>query len=160
MHVSIQVYSVTGTKWNQQVYITRIQVMKVCSYFFLYPSEPASIPSRDPEAQQALDRATQGPHVIFSLLKITRYLGWEAVCTHAWRERSHTPPKTPVEGAIPGIQETRLCTYLRPYLYVKVYFNIIIYYTLQREPQNKETGVRTTQDRMEKVRRELHLPVR
>jgi len=31
---------------------------------------------------------------------------------------------------------------------------------LQSEAQNKETGVRTTQDRMEKVRRELHLPVR
>jgi len=41
----------------------------------LYPSEPESILSRDPEAQQALNRATQGPHVIFSLLKTTRYLG-------------------------------------------------------------------------------------
>jgi hypothetical protein len=79
---------------------------------------------------------------------------------HAWRERSRTPHRTPVEGAIPGIQETRLCTYICPYLHAKVYFNIIIYYTLQREAQHKETGVRTTQDRMEKVRRELHLPVR
>jgi hypothetical protein len=79
---------------------------------------------------------------------------------HAWRERSRMPPRTPVEGAIPGIQETRLRTYIRPYLYAKVFFNIIIYYTLQREAQNKETGVRTTEDRMEKVRRKLHLPVR
>jgi hypothetical protein len=70
------------------------------------------------------------------------------------------PPGPPVEGAIPGIKETRLRTYIRPYLYAKVYFNIIIYYTLQRKAQHKERGVRTTQDRMEKVRRKLHLPVR
>ena len=41
-----------------------------------------------------------------------------------------------------------------------VYFNIIMYYTLQREKLNMKTGVRTTQHRMEKVRRELHLPAR
>ena len=41
-----------------------------------------------------------------------------------------------------------------------VYFNIIMYYTLQREKLNMKTGVRTTQHRMEKVRRELHLPTR
>jgi hypothetical protein len=74
----------------------------------------------------------------------------EAVC----------PPGPPVEGAIPGIQETRLRTYIRLYLYAKVYFNKVIYYTIQRKAQHKETGVRTTQDRMEKVRRELHLSVR
>ncbi len=41
-----------------------------------------------------------------------------------------------------------------------VYFNIIMYYTLHREKLNMKTGVRTTQHRMEKVRRELHLPTR
>jgi hypothetical protein len=76
------------------------------------------------------------------------------------REAVRPPRGPPVEGAIPGIQETRLRTYIPPYLYAKVYFNIIIYYTLQIEAQHKETGVRTTQDRMEKVRGELHLPVR
>jgi hypothetical protein len=76
------------------------------------------------------------------------------------REAVRPSPRIPVEGAIPGIQETRLCTYIHPYLYAKVYIYIIIYYTLQREAQHKETGVRTTEDRMEKVRRELHLPVR
>jgi hypothetical protein len=47
------------------------------------------------------------------------------------------PPRTPVEGAIPTIQETRR-TYLRPYLFVKVYFNIIPYTTLYSTERSSE----------------------
>ena len=55
------------------------------------------------------------------------------------RDREAVRPQgPPVEGAIPGIQETRLRTYIRPYLYAKVYFNIIIYYTIQGEAQHKD----------------------
>ena len=83
-------------------------------------------------------------------------------CLHACleREKPYAPQDPSLGGNTRYSGDRRLRTYLCPYLYAKVYFNIIIYYTLQREAQNKETGVRTTEDRMEKVRRELHLPVR
>jgi hypothetical protein len=60
-----------------------------------------------------------------------------------------------------GIQETRLRTYIRPYLYAMGIFqyNNVLHST-EREKLNMKTGVRTTQHRMEKVRRELHLPAR
>jgi hypothetical protein len=71
------------------------------------------------------------------------------------------PPGPQLRGQY---QVFRRQDYVRTYAHTcmqrAVYFNIIIYYTLQREAQHKETGVRTTQDRMEKLRRELHLPVR
>jgi len=126
----------------------------------LYPSEPC-ISSRDPEAQQALNRATQGLHVIFSLLKMeNNNVSRMRSCLHAClvREKLYAPP--PGSQLRGQYQVFRRQDYAHTYTRTCMQRYIIIYYTLQREAQHEETGVRTTEDRMEKVRRELHLPVR
>jgi hypothetical protein len=81
--VSIQLYLVTGTKWNQQEYLIRIQEPYEYSGTYLMSIKPIDIPirligvhSRDPGTHQAVNRATQGPHLShFSVLKIATHLG-------------------------------------------------------------------------------------